>query len=150
MFLGKPTFGVKYPKTVAFYDYVNVALTNIGTDLLVFDIPVSNYGNCYSKHTGICTAAQGGVYVSSLIIFLGRGSYVAVNIYKNSEVVWQLYRDMTTSHAFSSSSMVPVIYMSIGVATYFRTSSITTSAGSVYSDSNVKSSFAGWKIADLV
>jgi hypothetical protein len=46
--------------------------------------------------------------------------------------------------------MVPVIYMSIGVATYFRTSSITTSAGSVYSDSNVKSSFAGWKIADLV
>ena len=57
---------------------------------------------------------------------------------------------MTTSHAFSSSSMVPVIYMSIGVATYFRTSSITTSAGSVYSDSNVKSAFAGWKIADLV
>lgn len=69
---------------------------------------------------------------------------------RNSEAVGQVYGDMTTSHEFSSSSMVAVIYMTIGDATYLRTRSITTSAGSVYSDSNVKSSFAEWKIADLV
>jgi hypothetical protein len=90
------------------------------------------------------------VYVFSLTIFLGRGSYVEVNIYRNSEVVWRVYGDIATSHAFSSPSMVTVIYMTIGDVTYLRTSSITTSAGSVYNDSNVKSSFAGWKIADLV
>jgi hypothetical protein len=73
-----------------------------------------------------------------------------VNIYRNSEVVGHVFGDMTTSHEFSSSSMAAVISMTIGDATYLRTSSITTSAGSVYSDGNVTSSFAGWKIADLV
>ena len=90
------------------------------------------------------------MYVFFLAIFPGRGSYVAVDIYINSEVVGQVYGDMPTSDAFSSSSMVAVFYMTIGDATYLRTSSITTSAGSVYGASNVKSSFAGWKIADLV
>ena len=90
------------------------------------------------------------MYVFSLAIFPGRGSYVAVDIYRNSEVVGQVYGDMTTSHAFSSFSMVAVISMTIGDDAYLRTSSITTSAGSVYGDSNVKSSSAGWKIADLV
>ena len=90
------------------------------------------------------------MYVFSLTIFPGRGSYVAVDIYRNSEVVGQVYGDMPTSHAFSCTSMVAVIYMAIGDATYLRTSSITTSAGSFYGDSNVKSSFSGWEIADLV
>jgi hypothetical protein len=73
-----------------------------------------------------------------------------VNIYRNSEVVGHVFGDMTTSHEFSSFSMAAVISMTIADATYLRTSSITTSAGYVYSDGNVKSSFAGWKIADLV
>ena len=90
------------------------------------------------------------MHVFSLTIFPGRGCYVAVDFYRNSEVVGQVYGDMTTSHEFSSSIMVAVIYMTIGDATYLRTSSIITSAGSVYSDSNAKSSFSGWKIADLV
>ena len=126
---------------------MKVAETNIGTHhQLVFDVPVTNYGNGYNKHTGIFTAPQSGVYAFSFTIFPGRGSYVTMNIYRNSEVVGQVFGDMTTSHEFSSSSMVAVISMTIGDATYLRTSSITTSAGSIYSDGNVKSSFAGWKL----
>ena len=139
------------PSTVALFAYLNVAERKIGTHhTLVFDVPVSNYVKGCNKHTVICTAPQSGVYIFPLIIFPGRGSYVAVDIYRNSEVVGQVYGDMTTSHEFSSSSMVAVISVTIGDATYLRTSSITTSAGSVYSDSNLKSSFAGRKIADLV
>jgi hypothetical protein len=43
-----------------------------------------------------------------------------VDFYRNSEVVGQVYGDMTTSHEFSSSIMVAVIYMTIGDATYLR------------------------------
>ena len=90
--------------------------------LLVFHVPVSNYGNGYNKHTGIFTAIQSGVCVFSLITFPGRGSYAAMDIYRNNEVVGQVYRDMTTSHEFSSSSMVAFFFVSIGDATYLRTS----------------------------
>ena len=139
------------PSTLAVYAYMNVAETNIGTHhQLVFDVPVTNHDNSYNKHTGIFTAPQSGVYAFSFTVFPGRGSYVAVNIYRNSEFVGQVYGEVTMSHEFSRSSMVAVISMTIGDATYLRTSLTTTSAGSIYRDGNVKSSFSGWKIADLV
>ena len=138
------------PSTVAFYAYMNVAETNIGTHHpLIFDVPVTNYGNGYNKHTGIFTAPQSGVYVFSFTIFPDRGSSIAVNIYRNSEVVGQVY-SYISSPDFSGTSMVAVLSMTIGDVTFIRTSPTTTSSGSIYSDGNVKSSFAGWKIADLI
>ena len=138
------------PSTVAFYAYLNVAETNIGTHHpLIFDVPVTNYGNGYNKHTGIFTAPQSGVFVFSFTIFPDRGSSIAVNIYRNSEVVGQVY-SYISSPDFSGTSMVAVLSMRIGDVTFIRTSPTTTSSGSIYSDGNVKSSFAGWKIADLI
>lgn len=138
------------PSTVAFYAYMNVAETNIGTHHpLIFDVPVTNYGNGYNKHTGIFTAPQSGVFVFSFTIFPDRGSSIAVNIYRNSEVVGQVY-SYISSPDFSGTSMVAVLSMTIGDVTFIRTSPTTTSSGSIYSDGNVKSSFAGWKIADLI
>lgn len=138
------------PSTVAFYAYMNVAEKNIGTHHpLIFDVPVTNYGNGYNKHTGIFTAPQSGVYVFSFTIFPDRGSSIAVNIYRNSEVVGQVY-SYISSPDFSGTSMVAVLSMTIGDVTFIRTSPTTTSSGSIYSDGNVKSSFAGWKIADLI
>ena len=138
------------PSTVAFYAYMNVAETNIGTHHpLIFDVPVTNYGNGYNKHTGIFTAPQSGVFVFSFTIFPDRGSSIVVNIYRNSEVVGQVY-SYISSPDFSGTSMVAVLSMTIGDVTFIRTSPTTTSSGSIYSDDNVKSSFAGWKIADLI
>lgn len=129
---------------------MNVAETNIGTHHpLVFDLPVTNYGNGYNKHTGIFTAPQGGVYVFSFTVFPDRGSAIAVNIYRNSEVVGKVFSNIASGD-FSGTSMVAVVSMNIGDVTFIRTSSTYPSSGSVYSDGNVKSSFAGWKIADLV
>jgi hypothetical protein len=97
---------------------MNVAETNIGTHHpLVFDVLVTNYGNGCNKHTGILTAPQSGVYVFSFTIFPGRGSYVTVNIYRNSEVDRQVYGDITANHEFSSSSVIAAISMTIGDAT---------------------------------
>jgi hypothetical protein len=129
---------------------MNVAEANIGTQHpLIFDVPVTNYGNGYNKHTGIFTAPQSGVFVFSFTIFPDRGSSIAVNIYRNSEVVGQVY-SYISSPDFSGTSMVAVLSMRIGDVTFIRTSPTTTSSGSIYSDGNVKSSFAGWKIADLI
>lgn len=138
------------PSTVAFYAYMNVAETNIGSHHpLVFDVLVTNYGNGYNKHTGIFTAQQNGVYAFSFTVFPNYGSYVAVNIYRNSEVVGQVYSHNNHPN-FSGTSMVAVVSLSIGDVTFIRTSSTTASSGSIFSNKDVKSSFAGWKIADLI
>ena len=138
------------PSAVAFYAYMNRAERNIGTHhQLVFDVPVTNHGNGYNKHTGIFTAPRSGVYVFSFTIFPDRGSSIAVNIYRNSEVVGQVY-SLIGNPNFSGTSMVAVLSMTIGDVTFIRTSSTTPSSGSIFSNTDVKSSFAGWKIADLI
>jgi hypothetical protein len=54
---------------------MNVAERQIGPHhQLVFAVLVTNYGNGYSKNTGIFTAPQSGVYAFSFIVFPDRGS----------------------------------------------------------------------------
>jgi hypothetical protein len=91
------------------------------------------------------TAPQSGVYVFSFTLFPYRGSSIAVNIYRNSEVAGQVYTYISSPDV-SGTSMVAVLSMTIGDVTFIRTSPTTTSSGYVYRDGNVKSSFAGWKL----
>jgi hypothetical protein len=82
-----------------------------------------------------------------ITIFPDRGSSIAVNIYRNSEVVGQVY-SYISSPDFSGTSMVAVLSMTIGDVTFIRTSPTTTSSGSIYSDGNKNPEYTE-KITDL-
>ncbi|VDH97314.1 Hypothetical predicted protein [Mytilus galloprovincialis] len=146
----KPTSSNKYISTttaVAFYAQLSTSETNVGKHHpIVFDHVTLNVGNGYNKHTGAFTAPVGGIYVFTFTLFPNRGNYMAVNIFKNSEVISQIYTQIRTD-MFSAKTPVAVIDMNVGDTAFVRTSSTNPSNGDVYSDVNVKSSFAGWKIA---
>ncbi|CAC5416604.1 unnamed protein product [Mytilus coruscus] len=137
------------PSAVAFYAQLTTSEQNVGKHHpIVFDHVTLNVGNGYNKHTGAFTAPVSGIYIFTFTLFPNRGSYMAVNIFKNSEVIAQIYTEMGTG-MFSATTPVAVIDMNVGDTAFVRVSSIHQPHGDVFSDVNVKSSFAGWKIADL-
>lgn len=73
---------------------------------------------------------------------------MAVNMFKNSETIAQIFTEMRTN-TFSGTTPVAVIDLNVGDIVFVRSSSTYQPHGDVFSDENVKSSFAGWKIADL-
>ncbi|XP_076109034.1 complement C1q-like protein 4 [Mytilus galloprovincialis] len=135
--------------SVAFYAQLTTSETNVGKHHpIVFDHVNLNVGNGYNKHSGTFTAPKSGIYVFTFTLYPNRGSWMAVNIFKNTEVIAQVYTEMG-SGMFSATTPVPVVDMNVGDIAYVRTSSTYQPHGDVFSDVNVKSSFAGWKIADL-
>jgi hypothetical protein len=65
------------------------------------------------------------------------------------EVVGEIFGDMTNGPHLSGSTSVVVVTMNTGDAATIRTSSIFLSIGGLISDANMKTSFAGWKLADM-
>ncbi|XP_076106985.1 uncharacterized protein LOC143075460 isoform X1 [Mytilus galloprovincialis] len=136
------------PSAVAFYAQLTTREANVGKHHpIVFDHVTLNVGYGYNKHTGAFTAPVSGIYVFTFTLFLNRGSNMAVNIFKNSEVIAQVYTEMRTD-TLSGTTPVAVVDMNVGDTAFVRTSSIHQPHGDVFSDVNVKTSFAGWKIAD--
>ncbi|CAG2192959.1 C1QL [Mytilus edulis] len=115
---------------------------------IVFDHVILNVGTGYNKHSGTFTAPTSGIYVFTFTLFPSRGGSMAVNIFKNSEVIAQSYTQMRTD-TFSATTPIAVIDMNVGDIVFVRSSSTYQPHGDVYSDVNLKSSFAGWKIAEL-
>ncbi|XP_052074093.1 uncharacterized protein LOC127711976 [Mytilus californianus] len=137
------------PSAVAFYAQLTTSEQNVGKHHpIVFDHVILNVGNGYNKHTGAFSAPISGIYVFTFTLFPNRGGAMTVNIFKNSEVIAQIYTQMRND-MFSATTPVAVIDMNVGDTAFVRTSSVHQPIGDVYSDGNVKSSFAGWKIADL-
>ncbi|XP_063397262.1 uncharacterized protein LOC134681548 [Mytilus trossulus] len=122
---------------VAFYAQLTTPETNVG----------KHHPIGYNKHSGTFTAPKSGIYVFTFTLFSSRGGAMFVNIFKNSEVIAQVYTEMRTD-TYSGTTPVAVIDMNVGDIAFVRTSSTVQPHGDVYSDVNVKSSFAGWKIAD--
>ncbi|XP_063397264.1 complement C1q-like protein 4 [Mytilus trossulus] len=115
---------------------------------IVFDHVILNVGNGYNKHSGAFTAPKSGIYVFTSLLFPSRGGNMAVNIFKNSEAIAQIFTEAGTD-TFSGTTPVAVVEMNVGDIVFVRTSSIFQPHGDVNSNVNQKSSFAGWKIADL-
>ncbi|VDH97313.1 Hypothetical predicted protein [Mytilus galloprovincialis] len=137
------------PSSVAFYVQLSTSEQNIGKHHpIVFDHVILNVGTGYNKHSGTFTAPTSGIYVFTFTLFPSRGGSMAVNIFKNSEVIAQSYTQMRTD-TFSATTPIAVIDMNVGDIVFVRSSSTYQPHGDVYSDVNLKSSFAGWKIAEL-
>ncbi|CAC5424237.1 C1QL [Mytilus coruscus] len=135
--------------SVAFYVQLTIPEKNIGQHHpIVFDRIITNVGNCYNKHTGVFTASQNGIYAITFTLFPDRNSYFGVNIFKNSEIVSQIFTDHR-GPSFCGTTPISVITLNTGDTVFVRTSSNYVVYGNIFADEHIRSSFAGWKIADI-
>jgi hypothetical protein len=115
--------------------------------ILAFDTVKTNVGNAYSKFTGIFTAPISGLYVLTCTITMnGKDAYASYDIMKNTDIEGTLFVDAEHSYDIYSSSLTVVLSLEIGDALFLRTSSTYTPHGNVDSNTNERSSFAGWLI----
>ncbi|VDI50837.1 Hypothetical predicted protein [Mytilus galloprovincialis] len=135
--------------SVAFYAQLTIVEKDVGHHHpIVFDRVITNVGNAYNKHTGVFTATQNGIYAITFTLFPDRNSYFGVDIFKNSEMVSQIFTDHR-GQSFCGTTPVSVITLNTGDTVFVRTSSNYFVQGNVIGGENIKSSFAGWKIADI-
>ncbi|XP_062602430.1 complement C1q tumor necrosis factor-related protein 3-like [Saccostrea cucullata] len=134
--------------TVAFYAYLSLNLGNPGyLRVLVFDRPETNEGNGYSFHSGIFTAPRTGLYVFTWTIRSCNGNgYFQTDLLVNGLVSGKLFTNgYNYSQQYGSSTGMVVIHVGQGNQVYIRTGPSIIS-GTICSDTNGYSSFAGWSI----
>ncbi|CAC5416603.1 C1QL [Mytilus coruscus] len=126
------------PSSVAFYAQLSISEQNIGKHHpIVFDHVILNVGNGYNKHSGTFAAPTSGIYVFTFLLFPSRSGKMAVNIFKNSEAIAQIFTEMRTD-TFSGTTPVAVIDMNVGDIAFVRTSSTYQPYGDVNSNVNQK------------
>ena len=85
----------------------------------------------------------------TLTILPNRGTITSVHILRNSEVVGEIFGDVTSGPHLSGSTGIVVVTINSGDAATIKTSSTFQSSGDLINDPNMKTSFAGWKLADI-
>ncbi|XP_052069138.1 complement C1q tumor necrosis factor-related protein 3-like [Mytilus californianus] len=131
----------------AFYVYMSTDEASPGPHhTLIFNSVITNIGNAYNQYSGIFTAPSSGMYVLSYTITADSGASIPVEIVKNADVIGSLLTRAYGSYRQSVSSTV-VVNMNAGDVCYVRTSgSGATTAGSIYSRTEARTSFTGWRI----
>lgn len=115
--------------------------------ILVFDNVKTNVGYAYNKFTGIFTAPINGVYVLTCTITMdGKEAYASYDIMKNADIEGTFFVDAEYSYDIYSSSLTVVLSLEVGDTLFLRISSTYTPHGSVVSNTNARSSVAGWLI----
>ncbi|CAC5403588.1 unnamed protein product [Mytilus coruscus] len=131
----------------AFYAYMSTNEASPGPHhTLIFNSVITNVGNAYNQYSGIFTVPSTGMYVLSYTITAYTSSYIPVEIVKNAGVIGSLLTKAYSNYKHSVSSTV-VVNMNAGDVCYVRTSgSGATPSGSIYSGTEARTSFTGWRI----
>ena len=131
-------------ESVAFFAYFsthNVAASP--QQILAFDKVITNIGNAYHPHSGTFIAPRSGVYVFIWIIRLDGTNYHTTEILHDNNVINSIYFDPQSRMAGTVTGTA-VVHVNQGEDVLIRTG--TLSNGRIVSDTNGRSSFAGWML----
>ena len=130
--------------SVAFYAYMSHDLSAPGGGhVLVFDVVKTNVGSAYNHHDGIFTAPSTGSYVFSWTVTSGYHSYVYSELMVNSSPFGKLLTNSQATADEHVASSVVAVALTQGDVVYVR---VAGSSGTLASQSNVYTSFTGWKL----
>ncbi|VDH92407.1 Hypothetical predicted protein [Mytilus galloprovincialis] len=131
----------------AFYAYMSTNEASPGQHhTLIFNSVITNIGNAYNQYSGIFTVPSNGMYVLSYTITSDSGANIPVEIVKNAGVIGSLLTRTYSNYRHSVSSTV-VVSMNAGDVCYVRTSgSGATTSGNIFSGTEARTSFTGWRI----
>ncbi|XP_052685352.1 uncharacterized protein LOC128165148 [Crassostrea angulata] len=136
-----------FPDGAAFSAYVSVYETDISKDFTIhFDTVVTNIGNHYNKHTGIFIAPQHGVYVFTWNLYCHTGGYIYSQLVVNSNEVGTMYTSAEGATDIRSDTGIVVVEVNQGDVVFVRTHPTIAHSGNLWSHSDWRSSFNGWKL----
>ena len=131
-------------ESVAFFAYFSTH--NIAASphqILAFDKVITNIGNAYHPHSGTFIAPRSGVYVFIWIIRLGRTNYHTTELLHDNNVINSIYLD-PQSRMDGTATGTAVVHVNQGEDVLIRTGALSN--GRIDSDTNGRSSFAGWML----
>lgn len=130
-------------ETVAFFAYSTSTIpASITHHILIFDNAVTNVGNAYHPHTGTFIAPRSGLYVFTWTIRLYGASYHTTELLVDNTVVNSIYLNPVSTIDGGVTGTV-VVHVNQGDDVFVRTG-LRYNNGDINSDSNGRSSFAGW------
>ncbi|CAG2236289.1 C1QL [Mytilus edulis] len=106
------------------------------------------HGNGYNKFSGVFTAPVDGIYVFSYTIVPECNSYGAFELVSNRQIQGVVFSEADSGCDYTGSSTVSVVELAQGDVTFVRTSPTYTPVGTIVSNGNMWTSFAGWRISD--
>ena len=132
---------------VAFYAYMSHTEASVGHhETFVFDHVVTNVGGNYNRHSGIFTSPIQGVYVFSWTLFCETEGYFYSEVVVNSNSVGAVVCSAQGATYARHSTGVVVVEINQADIVYIRTHPTDPNNGGVYSMSELRSSFTGWKL----
>ena len=130
-------------ESVAFFAYFsthNVAASP--HQILPFDKVITNIGNAYHPHSGSFLAPQSGVYVFIWTIRLDGNNYHTTELLHDNNVINSIYLNPNNAIGGTTATGTAVVHVKQGEDVLVRTGNISN--GRIFSDTNGRSSFAGW------
>ncbi|XP_063427223.1 complement C1q-like protein 4 [Mytilus trossulus] len=133
---------------VAFHARLSKKETPAKHHTIIFDVINTNSGNGYNKFSGVFTAPVDGIYVFSYTIVPECSSFGAFELVSNNQIQGVVFPEAASGCDYTGSSTVSVVELSQGDVTFVRTSPTYTPVGTIVSNGNMWTSFAGWRIGD--
>nr|XP_019918432.2 uncharacterized protein LOC105317520 isoform X1 [Crassostrea gigas] len=136
-----------FPGGAAFSAYVSVSQTDISKDFTIhFDTILTNIGNHYNKHSGTFMAPQHGVYVFTWNLYCHAEGYIYSQLVVNSNVVGTMFTSAQGASNIRSPTGIVVVEVNQGDVVFVRTHPTNGHVGNLYSYTDYRSSFNGWKL----
>lgn len=136
-----------FPDGAAFSAYVSHYETDISKDFTIhFDTIVTNIGNHYNKHSGTFTAPQHGVYVFTWNLYCHAEGYIYSQLVVNSNVVGTMFTSAQGAANIRSPTGIVVVEVNQGDVVFVRTHPTNGHSGNLFSYTDYRSSFNGWKL----
>ena len=131
-------------ESVAFFAYFSTHNDASSTHhILAFDKVITNIGNAYHPHSGTFIAPRSGIYVFIWIIRLGRTNYHTTELLHDNNVINSIYLD-PQNRIDGTVTGTALVHVNQGEDVLIRTGAL--SHGQIDSDTNGRSSFAGWML----
>ena len=127
---------------VAFLAYFSSdTLASIDNHILAFNTVVTNVGNAYHPHSGSFIAPRSGVYVFIWTIRMTLNRYHTTELVHDNNVINSIH--LNPGNAIDGTvTGTAVVHVNQGEDVLIRTGDISN--GGILSDTNGRSSFAGW------
>ncbi|CAG2254487.1 unnamed protein product [Mytilus edulis] len=116
---------------------------------LIFDDVQINLGSAFSRNSGLFSAPGHGIYVFSWTVVADEYGFVYTEIVINSTPYGSILTNSQDVRDFHTVTGIVVADVNKGDEIYIRTNPNYPIKGRIVSDSSLRTSFSGWKIADI-